>query len=96
MINSMFCLVLLCMRFIMRVMVLTIDFMRRLRKRGISNKLMMPLSAVIWVFNIFLHDIEAHFKDIVILKCIPKALFFMLRIYVAEFLSTFRMLYSHL
>ena len=80
----------------MRVMVLTIDFMRRLRKRWISNKLMMPFSAVIRVFNIFLHDIEAHLKDIVILKCIPKALFFMLRIYVAEFLSTFRMLYSHL
>ena len=96
MIDSMFCLVLLCMRFIMRVMVLTIDFMRRLRKRWISNKLVMPFSAVIRVFNIFLHDIEAHLKDIVILECIPKALFFMLRIYVAEFLSTFRMLYSHL
>ena len=84
------------MRFIMRVMVLTIDFMGRLRKRRISNKLMMPFSAVIRVFNIFLHDIEAHLKDIVIFECIPKALFFMLRIYVAEFLSTFRMLYSHL
>lgn len=57
---------------------------------------MMPLGAVIRVFNIFLHDIEAHLKDIVILKCIPKALLLMLCIYVAEFLSTFRMLYSHL
>ena len=57
---------------------------------------MMPFSAVIWVYDIFLHDIEAHLKDIMILKCIPEALFFMLRIYVAEFLSTFRMLYSHL
>ena len=96
MIDSMFCLVLLCMRFIMRVMVLTIDFMGSFRKCWICNKLMMPLSAVIRVFNIFLHDIEAHLKDIMILKCIPEALFFMLRIYVAEFLSTFRMLYSHL
>ena len=57
---------------------------------------MMPLSAVIWVFNIFLHYVEAHLKDIVIFESIPKALFFMLRIYVAEFLSAFRMLYSHL
>ena len=86
----------LCMRFIMRMMVLTINFMRRFRKRRICNELMMPFSAVIWVYDIFLHDIEAHLKDIMILKCIPEALFFMLRIYVAEFLSTFRMLYSHL
>ena len=57
---------------------------------------MMSLGAVKWVFNIFLHNIEAHFKNIVILKCIPKALLFMLCIYIAEFLSTFRMLYSHL
>ena len=57
---------------------------------------MMSLCAVKWVFNIFLHNIEAHFKNIMILKCIPEALLFMLCIYIAEFLSTFRMLYSHL
>ena len=57
---------------------------------------MMPLSAVIRVFNIFLHNIKAHLKDIVIFESIPKALFFMLSIYVAKFLSAFRMLYSHL
>ena len=62
----------------------------------VSCEFVVPLSVVVFIYNVFLDDVKAHFEDIVLFIGVTETFFLVFCVYVAQLLGSLRMFYTHL